>query len=131
MNPSPLKNLSTEGDQTVAPLAFIKSEYTTFRAEFAIVDGDLVFHFFLSPEAEKKTDVRKYWDQFFPAVLDPVAREVFKAEYPKLKAAKVADFNIDSWWLRAYGFGYVLDPHRLAYRFLDALDAGLEMKKDT
>lgn len=131
MSQNPLQNLSKENDQAVLPVAFIKVPYTTFLAEFAIVDGDLVFHFFLSPEVQAHRDAKVYWDSIFPAFLDPVAKEVFKADFPRLKAAKVAEFEIDSWWLRAFGFGYVLDPHKLAYRFLDALDLALDKKNET
>lgn len=130
------QTLTTEQDsqQGVAPLQFIQvPDYTTFKAEFALTEGDIIFHFFMTPEVEKLRNVRVYWANTFPGVLEPVAKKIFNAEYPRIKAQHVhdAEMKIDSWWFRAYGFGHLLDPDALAYRFLDALDAGIEaeMKK--
>ena len=104
------------------------TDYTTFTAEYAFDGRDIVFHFFLPPEMEgKKNDT--YWLQVFPATLDPVVREAFRAGPPQLQAAYVNDFGINSWWLRAYGFaGFarLLDPDLVCQSFLASLDAALE-----
>jgi len=122
----------------VLPLTFIPiNDYTTFRAEFAITDGDIVFHFFKTPEVEKLGDparVRQYWGDVFASVLEPVAKTIFNADVPRLKAQHIFDEDapysrqhpLDSWWFRAYGFGHLLDPHAIAYRFAEALDASLD-----
>jgi hypothetical protein len=95
-----------------------------------VTEGDLVFHFFLVDKAGAH-GTGKYWEAVFPACLEFVAKETFKSGYPRLQAKHMNDFGIDSWWFRAFGFGQVLDPHKLAYKFLDALDLALDTKKDT
>lgn len=123
--------LSTESDIPVKGIEFVKiSNYTTFSGEFALTQGDIVFHFFLSPELEcwSAASQQRYWGEVFPKVLEPTAKASFNAEFPRLKAQHVyePDMGINSWWLRAYGFGHLLDPDKLVYRFLDALDAALD-----
>ena len=128
MKRSPSDILTIESEAGVQPIIFVQAdEYHQFRAEFAVVGKDLVFHFFPPP---RHPDLQAYWGAFFPAVLDPIARDVFKAEYPRLRAARITEFEIDSWWFRAYGFGQALSPATLAYRFLDVLDGALETKKE-
>jgi hypothetical protein len=102
------------------------TEYTTFRAELAVTEGDLVFHFYPTNEvhALKLPTPEKYWKEVFAAVLEPVAKQYFNAEEPRLKAAYTAEQA--SWWMRAFGFGQVLDPHKLAYGFLEVLDKALD-----
>lgn len=117
------------GEQAVLPLTFVQIEgYTTFRAEFAVTEGDLVFHFFMTPEIEAlpEKERKHYWAERFAEVLEPVAKEHFLADAPRIKAQHVCDMGIDSWWFRAKGFGHLLDPHRFAYQFLDKLDQALD-----
>jgi hypothetical protein len=126
MSQNPLQILQTENDQAIAPLAFTAvDQYTTFRAEFAVTGDDLVFHFYMKGGPADPT----YWSNVFPFVLDHVARECFKADYPRLQARRIDDFDIDSWWFRAFGFATGIDPAALAQRFLRDLDAALDKKK--
>ena len=53
-----------------------------------------------------------------------MAEEYFQATYPRLKAAYTEEQA--SWWMRAYGFGQLLDPHKFAYGFFDKLDEALD-----
>lgn len=109
------------------PIQFIPiTEYTTFRAEMAIVDGDLVFHFYITEEANERATPapHKYWLVMFPVVLSKTAEKYFNAEFPRLKAAYTEEQK--SWWMRAFGFGQVLDPHKMGYGFLAALDTALD-----
>ena len=92
-------------------------EYTTFRAEYAIVDDALVFHFFVTAEHPQ-------WPSYFPDVLSTVAQDYFNATYPRLTAAFTRELN--SWWFRANGFAEIGDPHLRAMRFYARLDAALE-----
>lgn len=109
----------------VLPLQFIRvSDYTTFEAEIAILDGDIVFHFYVTPEVNKGSNPKLYWLQLFPVVLSEVAQVHFNATFPQLKAAYTEEKA--SWWMRAFGKGMVLDPHRYAYAFLERLDGALE-----
>lgn len=123
--------LSQQDDQNVLPLQFTKvDDYTTFRAEFAIDGDDLVFHFFLPPELESakgpvlQQRIEKYWKDGFPRSLDVVARDFFKAEFPRLKAAYTQELS--SWWLRANGFAAVLDAGARARAFIQRLDQALD-----
>ena len=113
----------------VQPLQFIKfTDYTTFSAELAITEGDLVYHFYVTAEVNALPDARVYWYEVFAQVLERVAQEYFKATAPRLKAAYTQEQA--SWWLRAFGFGMVLDPHKLAYGFLHVLDAALDLEME-
>jgi len=109
-------------------------DYTTFRAEFSVSEGDIIFHFFKTKEVEALPNVRDYWAKTFAEVLEPAAKKHFRADYPRLKAQHCYDEEspysrqepLDSWWFRAYGFGHLLDAHGFALKFLESLDAGLE-----
>lgn len=98
--------------------------HTTFRAEVAITEGDIVFHFFVNEEIKAMPDPKKYWMETFPNALSQVAEEHFQATFPRLKAAYTEEQA--SWWMRAYGFGQLLEPHKFAYAFFDKLDAALD-----
>lgn len=119
------QTLADQNDLPVQPIRLQEvSGYTTFKVDYAIVDGDLVFHFYVTPEIQKLKNPEQYWLQTFPAVIDPVAREFFQAEFPKLKAAYTPEKA--SWWMRAFTFGMVLEPHKLAHNFFDKLDEALD-----
>lgn len=79
----------------------------------------------MTKEVNGLADPKTYWTATFPNTLSVVAEEYFAATYPRLKAAFTEEN--DSWWMRAYGFGMVLDPHALAYKFLERLDAALDV----
>lgn len=107
------------------PVRFVRiTEYTSFVAEFAIKNGDLVFHFFVTDEVNALTDPKKYWLKTFPETLSATAEAYFKASFPKLRAAYTEEQA--SWWLQADGYGLVLDPHRYSYKFLSELDSALD-----
>lgn len=113
-------------------------DYTTFRAEFAMEAGDIIFHFFKSDEtkAGHPADQQVYWTETFAKVLEPVALQFFgvTADSGRLQAKHIYDAEqphseaepLDSWWFRAYGFGHRLDPHALALKFLETLDSRLD-----
>jgi hypothetical protein len=122
---SAVRDVIAEGDLPVLPLTFIAIDgYTTFRAEFAITEGDLVFHFFVTDEVQALQSPKKYWHELFPQALSDVADKHFNVTFPRLKAAYTPEQA--SWWMRAVGFGKVLDPHRFSYKFFDALDSALD-----
>jgi hypothetical protein len=109
----------------VLPLHFIEvRDYTTFALEFAITEGDIVFHFYVTDEVNASPDPTHYWKEVFPNTLSVCVESYFKATYPRIKAAYTEEKA--SWWMRAYGFGLVLDPHNFVYKFLDELDAALD-----
>jgi len=133
MSPEEMKKWNeNQPNLSAVQLSFIPIDgYTTFRAEFAMEAGDIIFHFFKTPEIEALGDnTRKYWAEVFPKVLEQVCVKSFAvaADSGRLKAQHVWDqeMDLDSWWFRAYGFGHLLDPHRVSLRFLEALDEGLD-----
>lgn len=120
----------------VQPLQFKKVEdYTTFLAEYAWDGDDLVFHFFRTPEMQGQAGPpaglsgTQYWRLVFPEVLDPVAREVFQAGPPRLRAAYTEE--MDSWWLRASNYGHLIDKDAFVSRFLAKLDQTLDTTSST
>ena len=122
-------NSTVEGEQVaelpVLPIQFMPvKDLTTFAAEVAVTEGDFVYHFYVTDEVNKGPDPRAYWLELFPSVLEKTAQEYFKADFPRLKAAYTEEKA--SWWLRAFGFGLVLEPHKMALSFCDALDAALD-----
>lgn len=105
-------------------LEFTKvDDYTTFNAEYAIDDQDLVFHFFV-PESQQRNP--SYWANTFPIALEAAAMETFKEGGPRVQASYIEDFELNSWWLKAKGFASVPDPQALITRFLDSLDSKLD-----
>lgn len=97
-------------------------DFTTFTAEYAMVMGALVVHFFIPPDF--KGDVRYYWTMVFPRALDKVAQDHFNARSPRLQAKFTSELN--SWWFRARGYDHILDIPKYVTSFFTALDAALE-----
>ena len=126
-------DLSTEqfvgvGDLSTEAPKFVPVEtYTTFSAEYALMDGDIVLHFFTNDDINAMPDARQYWKTTFPNVLSKTASAYFNADYPKLKAAYSEE--LASWWLRAYGFDHILDEEAFVMRFLEQLDSDLDTKR--
>lgn len=111
-------------------------EYTTFLAEYAIVDGNIVVHFFPPREAFELSahngqprvtaEFLRRWKRTFPEVLSPVAEDYFQATQPIVQAKYIEEMT--SWWLRAGGFGTsVLDPDAFILRFFSRMDAALDV----
>ncbi len=128
MNPNEVTEAVT-AEQTaelpVLPIRFVPADlYTTFRAEFAIEEGDIIFHFYVTDAINKLPNPWKYWLELFPKCLSDNAERYFNTVFPRLKAAYTEEKG--SWWMRAFGFGKLLDPHRFAHRFLDLLDEALD-----
>jgi hypothetical protein len=127
-NPTPpqaQQQLEKENQLPVLPIRFQEVlGYTTFAAEYAVSEGDIIFHFFVTLEVQKMPEPKKYWLETFPEVFDRVAQEHFQAQFPRLKAAYTEEKA--SWWMRAFGFGMVLEPHQLAHSFFDKLDQELD-----
>lgn len=128
-----LSNVSVSGDGAVEEMQFIKvSTYTTFEAEYAIDDNDIVFHFFLPPELANQSrskNIKKYWLETFPQKLEPVVYAVFKAQFPRVQASHIEELGLDSWWLKAYGFATVLAPESLCALLFSELDKALDTSR--
>jgi hypothetical protein len=114
-----------KGDLPVLPLQFMPAnDFTTFRGEVAVDQGDFVYHFFVTAEVQAMPQGEKYWKEVFPTTLERAAKAYFHVDFPRLQATYVEE--LASWWFRAYGFGRVLGPQKMALRFFDDLDAALE-----
>jgi hypothetical protein len=114
----------------VLPIKFIPvRDLTTFDAEVAVVEGDLVYHFYVTQEVNDGPNPQRYWHDIFPAVLEKTAQEYFKASFPRLRAAYTEEKA--SWWMRCAGFGMLLEPQKMALAFCDVLDQALEREMQT
>lgn len=105
----------------------------SFKAEWDIIADDIVIHFFLPKQARPKAPREeeawmKYWLTRFPEKLDSVAQSYFDAEYPRLQA-KYTD-EVASWWLKAQGYGHMIDPQKYIEGFIDRLDEALREKPE-
>jgi hypothetical protein len=118
--------IDAEPAAAAEPIVFTRATFGAFEAEYAVTAGDLIVHFFRGREAPSGG----WWLEAFPAALEDVAVAYFQAGPPRLAAAHVEDFGIDSWWLRARGFGLVLDPEALAIRLFERLDRALGGRDD-
>lgn len=108
---------------------FKKFDKPTLLGEYALIDNDLVFHFYLTEEQKKQAGSSDYWFNTFPRVLDKTAQEYFQVGAPRLKASYTDEMG--SWWMRAYGFGNVLDPDSIALGFMERLERDLKTQSDT
>jgi len=106
---------------------FKQQSFGSFKAEYAVIDGDIVIHFFLPAQArvdtrEEEQRWMQYWLGRFADVMDRTAREYFEAEHPRLVAKYTEE--VASWWFCARGFGSnVLDPDLFVTKFYEVLDA--------
>ncbi len=102
-----------------------------FEVEYAKDGDDLVFHFFKPAQNYGES----FWEEDFPLVLSPVAEHTFNATYPRLRAARTqlgsrdpSEPPLDSWWMKASGFGISPDPDGLAVHFCVRLEQALESR---
>jgi len=115
------------GNVADAVVSFIKVEdYTTFVAEYAFIDGNIVLHFFHSRETWNRDDKWHvtYFLDMFPSVLSQVAEAYFEATKPRIVAQYTPEMT--SWYMRANGFAVRLDPDGFVRRFLSKLDVALD-----
>jgi len=106
--------------------------YTTFLAEYAAVDGNVIIHFF--PPRESFTmvggkpvlsrDFMHWWQTRFPELLSPAAEEYFKATQPTLQAQYIPEMQ--SWWMRAGGFARRLGVSAFVEGFFSLLDQRID-----
>ena len=116
--------------------AFKTGEGSTrsFAAEYALIDGNIIIHFFLPVHAKagsfdkQPMEVREkwmaYWLQRFPIHLDRIARSYFEAEAPRLKAKYTEE--VASWWFKADNYGHLLSIDLFVAGFFSQLDASLQ-----
>ena len=120
------EEMTTDGGYGLKPVAFNKVDgFTTFRGEYALDGEDVVLHFWKTKEVKNHPFNGKYWTRIFPKVLSDTAEEHFQATYPRLRAAFSEE--LDSWWMRALGYGHVLDLDAYVRAFLTKLDQKLDM----
>jgi hypothetical protein len=98
------------------------TDFTTFSAEYALIDNNIVIHFFETPEYPITNN--SYWMDTFPSVLSAFAQKYFNATSPRLVAKYTEELN--SWFFKAQGYGHLLDPDVYVHTFLDQLDESLD-----
>jgi len=123
-----LTNLKKEPDALdldgAVPDFTCNGNYTTFRVEHALIEGNIVLHFFPPEEMEDGPQLLNYWKTIFPTTLDVVARKYFDAESPRLYAEYVPELY--SWYFRANGYSHIVDLLSFLEGFFDKLDEALE-----
>jgi hypothetical protein len=100
------EEMSADGVRSAIP-KFSPYSGPMFRAEHAIIGKDLVYHFYVV-EQEDPEALDSWFRNTFAAALDAVAQEYFQAGQPRLQAKYTQEMQ--SWWLRARGFGDGVDP---------------------
>lgn len=106
----------------------------SFAAEYALIDGNIIIHFFLPVHAkaesfnkqpmEAREQWMAYWLKRFPVHLDRIARSYFEAEVPRLKAKYTEE--VASWWFKADSYGHLLNVDKFVAGFFEQLDASLQ-----
>lgn len=98
------------------------SDFTAFLAEYAMIEGDLVIHFFETEERPAKD--RHYWLTIFANVLNDEGQAYFQATAPRLVAKYTEEMN--SWFFKAQSYGHVINLDVFVMNFLERLDAKLD-----
>lgn len=106
-------------------------DFTTFKAEYSWVEGDIIIHFFITSEMKKLNTteeggpaIKQYWLHTFPLALDRALKEYFQADTPRVQAKYTPE--LASWWVRAQNYGDRIDPDLFVVSFFEALDQALE-----
>jgi hypothetical protein len=98
------------------------SDYTNFLAEYALINGNVVVHFFETPE--RPWQDTGYWRKLFPAVLDEQGQLHFQGTFPRLKARLTEEMR--SWWFEAQNYTHIIDLDDYMGRFFHRLDRQLD-----
>jgi hypothetical protein len=100
--------------------------YTTFKAEYALVDGNLIIHFFETPEhpVDRTASSANYWQLIFPQMLNEIGQTYFQATAPRLVAKYTEELK--SWFFKAQNYEHILDLEHFVLGFFEALDRALE-----
>ena len=123
----------TEEDVARAVPKFTESKRPEFTARFAIINDDIVIHFFLPGEAgdlqragaNQQKRWEAYWLEHFPKVLNVVAQSYFQADKDRLLAMYTPE--VASWYFRARGFGDAVAPSVLVDGFYVELSGKLSL----
>jgi len=108
------------------PMKFEQATYENFHVEYATVDGNMVVHFFVHPNAIKlwpEAAVEHWWQNVFASTLSDVAQDYFKATTPRIMAKYTMETA--SWWFKAQGYGHLLDSVGFLRAFFERLDGSL------
>jgi hypothetical protein len=101
-------------------------DFTTFLAEYTLIDENLVIHFFGTQEhpVDQSPRGESYWQSLFPDCLNTVGQSYFQATAPRLTAKYTAELH--SWFFKAQQYAHLLDLAGFVRGFLEALDRELE-----
>lgn len=128
---APTETIEALGNEQGASLSAVQAAvpvftpvpwYTTFTAEYAMIDGDIVLHFFAPTDLPNKAG----WKNTFADALVSVAPDYFQATAPRLVASYTEEMK--SWWVRARGYDHLLDIDGYLQKFFTLLDAAIDAK---
>ncbi len=97
---------------------FTKLSYPSFNVEYVVENDNIVIHFFVPGPGIKVTEL--YWTSLFADGLNVVGQEHFQATKPRLVARYTEELK--SWWLKAQGYGHIIDLPRYVTRFFEKLN---------
>ncbi len=69
---------------------------------------------------------QQVWVEVFPMVLSEVAKEHFKADFPRIMAKYTEELR--SWWFKARGYSHSIDIDRFIESFAEKLDRRLDTR---
>lgn len=101
-------------------------DFTTFRAEYAMIGPDLVMHFYGTPEhpnTDNPNDVW-YWQTYFPNCLEEAGGAHFQASRPRVIAKYTEEMR--SWFLKAQRYDHLTNIDAFVKVFCAKLDHVLE-----
>lgn len=117
--------LQGAGTDTIgcAPMQFASREYTNFKVNYSFTNGNFVVHFFVYPsflDKYSEKSLENWWLVDFANSLSSIAQEHFMAGLPRIMAKYTPEAA--SWWFKAQGYDYLVDPLEFLHVFLCRLD---------
>jgi len=113
------------------PIDFQVKEYRNFRAEYALSDDDFIIHYFITKKQIKSCPMQElehWWLNEFSEKMEALSKEYFDAGSPRIQAAYTPE--LASWWFRARGYGYLIDPTAFLLEFFEQLDGSFHEAAD-
>lgn len=111
------------GPVAYEPTRFEQAAFRNFRVEYAYNDGDFVVHFFVPDNALQRWSehaLENWWLNAFATTMSDIAQEHFRATIPRIMAKYTMETA--SWWFKAQGYDYLLDPQAFLLAFFERLD---------
>lgn len=107
-------------------IKFTSREMRYFKLEYALVDRDVIVHFFVGDQVASswaEANIQKWWLNDFATALSSVAQQHFDATLPRIMAKYTTE--LASWWFKAQGYDHLLDLDAFLLAFFERLDETL------